>query len=172
MSDEIKPSSAKAAADDGKEITEPQTTEETADEKILRLEAELAEANSKYLRALAEQQNLIKRQSVEKDEFVKYANEEILSEFISVYDHLKLSIGSLPDNEKDSAWVKGVEYTVKQFKDLLNVNGVEEIKTVGEKFDHNTMEALEGQGEKVAKEIMPGYKLNGKVIRAARVALE
>jgi molecular chaperone GrpE len=146
--------------------------EETADEKILRLEAELAEANSKYLRALAEQQNLIKRQSAEKDEFVKYANEEILSEFISVYDHLKLSIGSLPDNEKASAWVKGVEYTIKQFKDLLNVNGVEEIKTVGEKFDHNIMEALEGQGEKVAKEIMAGYKLNGKVIRAARVLLE
>jgi molecular chaperone GrpE len=151
---------------------EPQTTEETADEKILRLETELKDANEKYLRVLAEEQNLIKRQTIEKEEFVKYANEEVLSEFISVYDHLKLSIGSLPENEKESAWVKGVEYTVKQFKDLLAVNGVEEIKTTGEKFDPNTMEAVEGQGEKVQKEIMAGYKLNGKVIRAARVVLE
>jgi molecular chaperone GrpE len=148
-----------------------QETEETLEEKLIRLEAELAEANAKYLRALAEQQNIVKRQATEKEEFIKYANQEIIEEFVTVYDHLKLSIGSLPDNEKESAWVKGVEYTVKQFKDLLNVNGVEEIKTVGEKFDPSTMEALEGQGEKVTKEIMPGYKLNGKVIRAARVTL-
>jgi molecular chaperone GrpE len=146
--------------------------EESADEKILRLETELKDANDKYLRVLAEEQNLIKRQTLEKEEFVKYANQEVLSEFLMVYDHLKLSIGSLPENEKASAWVKGVEYTVKQFKDLLSVNGVDEIKTAGEKFDPNTMEAVEGQGEKVAKEIMAGYKLNGKVIRAARVTLE
>jgi molecular chaperone GrpE len=146
--------------------------EETADEKILRLEAELKDANEKYLRVLAEEQNLIKRQSLEKDEFVKYANQEIISEFIGVYDHLKLSIGSLPEAEKCSAWVQGVEYTVKQFKDLLSVNGVEEIKTIGEKFNPAEMDAIDGKGEKVAKEIMPGYKLNGKVIRAARVVLE
>jgi molecular chaperone GrpE len=158
---EIKSAAAEAMAD----------KEETTDEKIIRLEIELADANNNYLRALAEQQNLVKRQAAEKEEFIRYANEEIISEFLTVYDHLKLSIGSLPDNEKESAWVKGVEYTVKQFKDLLEVNGVEEIKTTGEKFNHNTMEAMEGEGEKVAKEIMAGYKLNGKVIRAARVVL-
>jgi molecular chaperone GrpE len=173
MSDE-KSSSAKAMEDKEK------NKEESAEEKILCMETELKDSNDKYLRALAEMQNLIKRQTVEKEEFVKYANQEVLSEFLMVYDHLKLSIGSLPENEKASAWVKGVEYTVKQFKDLLSVNGVEEIKTTGEKFDPNTMEAVEGPstssgqaaGEKVAKEIMAGYKLNGKVIRAARVTLE
>jgi molecular chaperone GrpE len=89
-----------------------------------------------------------------------------------VYDHLKLSISSLPEAEKNNNWVKGVELTIRQFHDLLIVNGVEEIKTTGDKFDPNTMEAVEGKGEKVLKEIMAGYKLNGKVIRAARVALE
>jgi molecular chaperone GrpE len=145
--------------------------EETVEEKVLRLEAELADANNNYLRALAEQQNLVKRQIAEKDEFVKYANQEIISEFLMVYDHLKMSINFLPEAEKANAWVKGVEMTIKQFKDLLSVNGVEEIKTIGEKFDPNTMEAIEGSGEKVAKEIMAGYKLNGKVLRAARVSV-
>jgi molecular chaperone GrpE len=158
--------------DQKEEILATQATEESADEKILRLETELKDANEKYLRVLAEEQNLIKRQSLEKEEFVRYANQEIITEFISVYDHLKLSIGSLPDNEKASAWVQGVEYTVKQFKDLLSVNGVDEIKTAGVEFNPAEMEAIEGVGEKVAKEIMPGYKLNGKVIRAARVTLE
>jgi molecular chaperone GrpE len=154
------------------EVEENSAKGETAEEKILRLEAELKDANDKYLRVLAEEQNLIKRQSIEKEEFVKYANQEIISEFISVYDHLKLSISSLPEGEKGNAWVTGVVLTIKQFKDLLNVNGVEEIKTLGEKFNPAEMEAIDGAGEKVAKEIMPGYKLSGKVIRAARVVLE
>jgi len=145
---------------------------ETVDEKILRLEAELKDANDKYLRALAEMQNFIKRQTKEKEDFMKYANEEVISEFLTVYDHLKLSLVHADEKVKDSAWAKGVEYTVRQFHDLLIVNGVEEIKTVGEKFNPAEMEAIEGTGEKVAKEIMPGYKLNGKVIRAARVVLE
>lgn len=171
MSDE------KEIKDDEEKINEEPAGEEkpqanSPEEKILLLESENKELGDKYFRILAEMQNLIKRQAKEKEDFVKYANEEIISEFITVYDHLKLSIGALPENEKESAWVKGVEYTIKQFKDLLNVNGVEEIKTVGEKFDPNTMEALEGGGEKVAKEISAGYKLNDKVIRAARVALE
>jgi molecular chaperone GrpE len=153
------------------EKVEPQTEEENLEEKILRLEAEVNDANDKYLRCLAEQQNLIKRQTTEKEEFIRYANQEIISEFLMVYDHLKLSINSLPEAEKSSAWVKGVEYTVKQFKEILKVNGVEEIKTVGEKFDPNKMEAVEGEGETVAKEIMAGYILNEKVIRAARVIL-
>jgi molecular chaperone GrpE len=154
------------------EVEKSNAKSETSDEKIVRLELELKDANDKYLRALAEQQNLVKRQATEKEEFVKYANQEIISEFLMVFDHLKLSIGSLPEAEKKNAWVVGVELTLKQFKDLLSVNGVEEIKTVGEKFNPAEMEAIDGAGEKVAKEIMPGYKLSGKVIRAARVVLE
>jgi molecular chaperone GrpE len=178
MSEE-KSSSAKASEDKEK-TTEPQVAEETADEKILRLETELKDANDKYLRALAEQQNLVKRQAAEKEDFVRYANQEVISEFLMVYDHLKLSLVHADEQIKKSAWAQGVEYTVKQFKDLLAVNGVEEIKTTGEKFNPAEMEAVEGPstssgqatGEKVAKEIMAGYKLNGKVIRAARVTLE
>jgi molecular chaperone GrpE len=153
-------------------IEDAKPQEESMEEKILRLEAELKDVNDKYLRALAEMQNFIKRQTKEKEDFMKYANEEVISEFLTVYDHLKLSLVHADEKVKDSAWAKGVEYTVRQFHDLLIVNGVEEIKTVGEKFNPAEMEAVEGSGEKVAKEIMPGYKLNGKVIRAARVVLE
>ena len=159
-----------------KEIKKDEVVEEvkaeSCEEKILRLETELKDANDKYLRALAEQQNLIKRQTIEKDEFVKYANQEIITEFLMVYDHLKLSLAHADEKIKGTAWAQGVELTLKQFKDLLAVNGVEEIKTVGEKFNPAEMEAIEGKGEKVAKEIMAGYKLSGKVIRAARVVLE
>jgi len=123
----------------------------------------------KYKLALADYQNLIKQNTKDKESFVKFALSDFLQELLPVYDHLKMSLATLPDNEKESAWVKGVEYVLKQFKDLLEARGVMEIKTVGEKFDHNTMEALEGEGEKVVKEVMSGYTLNGRTIRPAKV---
>lgn len=126
----------------------------------------------KYKRALADYQNLLKQSQKEKAEFVKYALDDFLQDLLPVYDHLQMSLSSLPENEQDSAWVKGVEYVLKQFKDLLSARGVEQIKVVGEDFDHNLMEAVEGEGEVVDKEIRPGYTLHGKVIRAAKVSVK
>lgn len=126
----------------------------------------------KYKRALADYHNLIKQNDKDKQEFVKYAINDFLQEILPVYDHLKMSLISLSDDESKSPWVEGVKHVLKQFKDVLKNKGIEEIKTVGEKFDHNTMEAVEGKGEKVKKEIMPGYRLNGRVIRPARVIVE
>lgn len=125
----------------------------------------------KYKLALADYQNLLKKTAADKTEFAKYAISDFLEEIIPVYDHLKMSLSGLPVEEESSAWVTGVKYVLKQFNDILLARGVEEIKTVGEKFDHNTMEALEGEGETVSREIMPGYKLNGRLIRAAKVVV-
>lgn len=126
----------------------------------------------KYKLALADYQNLLKATILEKKEFVKYAISDLLQDIIPVYDHLKMSLNNLPAEEENSAWVKGVKYVLKQFKEVIEARGVEEIKTVGEKFDHNIMEALEGTGEIVVKEVMAGYKLNGRLFRAAKVIVE
>jgi molecular chaperone GrpE len=132
-------------------------------------EGEDLDPEDKYKRALADYQNLLKQTAQEKQEFIKYAVSELLEEILPVYDHLKLSLRDLPETETGSAWVQGVKYVLKQFQDILASHGVTEIKTVGEKFDHNTMEALDGQGDKVIKEIMSGYTLNGRLLRAAKV---
>lgn len=126
----------------------------------------------KYKRALADYHNLLKQSAKDKEEFVKFAVGDFIQDILPVYDHLKMSVSSLPDSEKASAWVQGVEYVLRQFKEILGARGVAEIKTVGEKFDHNLMEALEGTGERVAKEVMPGYTLHGRVVRAAKVVVE
>lgn len=136
--------------------------------KILEL-TEVGSFENKYKLALADYQNLLKKTAADKTDFAKYAISDLLEDIIPVYDHLKMSLQSLPAEEENSAWVIGVKYVLKQFKDNLATRGVEEIKTVGEKFDHNTMEALEGEGELVTKEVMAGYKLNGRLIRAAKV---
>jgi len=126
----------------------------------------------KYKRALADYQNLLKTTAQEKKDFAKYAIGDLLQDIIPVYDHLKMSLQNLPAEEEGSAWVQGVKYVLKQFKDVIEARGVEEIKTVGEKFNHDTMEALEGAGDLVVREIMSGYKLNGRLFRAAKVVVE
>lgn len=138
--------------------------------KILEL-SKLDSFENKYQMALADYQNLLKKTAADKTEFAKYAISDLLEDIIPIYDHLKMSLQGLPAEEENSAWVIGVKYVLKQFKDSLASRGVEEIKTVGEKFDHHTMEALEGEGELVVKEVMPGYKLNGRLIRAAKVVV-
>ncbi len=125
----------------------------------------------KYKRALADYQNLLKRTADEKQEFAKYANEQLLHDILPVYDNLKISLLHIDEQAQCNGWAAGIKYVVKQFKDALNGLGIEEIETVGKKFDPHTMEAVEGKGEKVKKELKAGYKLNGKVIIAAKVKL-
>jgi len=129
----------------------------------------------KYLRALADYQNLLKQTAKEKMEFTVFANEQMLKEILPVYDHLKLAIEH-HNGESTDDWLKGVEHVVKQFKDALVKVGVEEIKVKEEKFDHNLMEAIGSEETedksldgKVAKQVKAGYRLNGKVIEAAKV---
>ncbi len=124
---------------------------------------------NKYLRALADYQNLLKQTAKDREDFVKYAVSDFLQDLLPVYDHLKLSLSGLSSEESQNPWAVGVTHVLKQFKDILEAQGVTEIKTVGEQFDHDTMEAIDGEGTMVKQEIMPGYKLNSRVIRPAKV---
>lgn len=139
-------------------------------------EAEKHELEHRYKTALADYQNLLKQTAKDKQEFAKYANEQLIHEFLPVYDHLKLSLAHIDAAAEKSNWLVGVQYVIKQFQEVLAKHGVTEIKTVGEKFDHQTMEAIGSEpteeaekDDTVAKEIKAGYLLSGKVISPARV---
>lgn len=132
----------------------------------------------KYMRALADYQNISKQTAKEKQEFAKYANEQLIMEMLPVYDNLKISLEHIDEETLKKGWAEGIKYVIKQFGDVFKNLGIEEIKTEGEKFDHNTMEAVsqettedEKKDALVAKQLSAGYKLNGRVIKAARVAV-
>ena len=127
---------------------------------------------SKYLRALADYQNLLKQTAKEKQDFAKYALTDFLHNVLPVYDHLKMSMNGLSEKESQNPWAEGVRHVLKQFRQVLADHGIEEIETADQVFDHETMEAVDGSGETVAQEVMPGYKLNGKVIRPAKVIVK
>lgn len=132
-----------------------------------------------YKRALADYQNLRKQTEAEKQEFVKYANENLLSEILPAYSHLNTALVHA-GNEKNgqNGLEEGLRHVVKQFEEVLSRFGVEMIRTKNEKFDHLTMEALDKKATSdkdmdgmVAEEMKPGFILNGKVIEPAKVAV-
>jgi molecular chaperone GrpE len=105
-----------------------------------------------------------KKNEVEKmGELVKYANEDLILKIIPILDNLYLAANHIKD--------EGLTQIKKQLEDFLKKEGIEAIETVGKKFDPNTMEAVEGDGDTVAEETQRGYVMSGKIIRVAKVKI-
>lgn len=106
-------------------------------------------------------------------QLVKYANEEIIIKLLPVLDNLCLAAGHIKD--------PGINQIKKQLEDFLAKEGIEAIKTIGEKFDPNAMESIGEveadrargsiQSGAVAEEIQRGYTMHGKLIRPAKVKI-
>src|SRR3989338_5330096 len=107
-------------------------------------------------------------------QLVKYANEELILKIITILDNFYLAEKHIPENNE---FKDGFTQIKKQLYDFLSKEGIEAIKTIGEKFDPNTMEAVEeivvsptyNNPGTVANEVQRGYTMHGKVIRPAKV---
>lgn len=97
------------------------------------------------------------------EEFVKYANEDLILEVIDLVDDIEIAAKEVPGI--------GLEHVVKKFHDLFKKYGVEKVE-VGDKFDPNLHEAVETEKEgKKLKEVRTGYVMRDKLIRPARVKI-
>jgi len=134
-------------------------------------------------RCMADFENFKKRQSELQVENLKYANQAMIMDIIPVIDNFHASTDHIPEESEKSPWVIGIMYIQKQLEKVLSDNGVEEIPAkVGDKFNPEIHEAVKDAGEettkkdelkhKIKKVALKGYKLNGRVIRAARVIVE
>ncbi len=139
------------------------------------LDGLVEEYKNKWLRAVADYQNLKKETVKQKEEWIKFANAGLILELLPVVNHFKEALKHIPKEEKELDWVKGIIQIKKQMDDFLAKLDIEEIKTVGEKFDPELHEAVsqkevEDQEEgMIIEEVQPGYTMNGKVIEAAKV---
>ena len=133
--------------------------------QIELLKKEIEEWKGKYLRALADYQNLEKRVGEERQHQIKYAAEKIIYELLDVYDTLEKVEKHIND--------QGLRLGIKSFWMVLAENGITRIEVIGKKFDPHLMECVEvveseKEGE-VVEEVRAGYKLEDKVIRVAQV---
>lgn len=125
---------------------------------------EVEEWKNKYLRALADYQNLEKRTHTEKEETRKFAVQIFLARFLPVADTLAKAQQHLSDS--------GLGLALKELDALLSEFGVEKIETMGKAFNPHEMECIEvvaGNDNEVVNELLPGYRLHGKVLRVAQV---
>ena len=119
-----------------------------------------------WKRALADYHNLVKRVDADKKDFVTYATANIMAKLLPTLDILELAAAHSQD--------QGVQMAVKQFKDVLAGEGLQEISPeVGDVYDHSLYECLEtlpGEPDNTLAEIITkGYKINNYVIRPAKV---
>ena len=148
--------------------------EKELNEQISKLKDELEDVKDRHTRLIAEFDNLKKRSAKEREALYNSIIGDIMSSLLPVIDNLEKATEA---ESKDEEYKKGIELVLKQFKDVLNANGVKEIEAVGQPFDPELHEAVsmiqdENFGEKVvAQEYRKGYMIGNKVIRHSMVVV-
>ncbi len=133
-------------------------------------------SDDKYVRLLAEFQNYKRRTAKEKTDIRTYANEKIAGDLLPVMDNFERALATNAGDDPE-AYAKGMAMIFDQLKTALNNVGVKEVEALGEDFDptrHNAVmhsESEEYEEGKVCMVLQKGYELNGKIIRAAMVAV-
>ena len=148
------------------------TSEPTAEERILALEAALEDAKASVLYIKAEGENIRRRAMDDIDKARKFALEKFSNELLAVKDSLDAAV--LIEATDVQSYKDGIAITIKQLSSVFEKFNIVEINPIGEKFDpnkHQAISMLEGAGEPntVTTVLQKGYTLNDRVLRPALV---
>jgi molecular chaperone GrpE len=148
-----------------------------AAEDVAELRRELAEKQDRLLRVLAEMDNLRRRTQRERDEYLRYANEQLLRDFIPALDNLARALEAARRAAGAETVVQGVELIQRELLRVLERAGVTRYSALGARFDPTRHEATarvvnpNAEPDTVVAEILPGYLLHDRVLRPAQVAV-
>jgi molecular chaperone GrpE len=137
-------------------------------------EARATEQKDLYFRALAELENVRKRAAREVEQAHKFALEKFAGELLAVKDSLELAIANGPQADA-KALLEGSEATLKLLARAFEKSGIEEVDPAGQPFNPDLHEAMVAQESgdvppnNVLHVIQKGYRLNGRLLRPARV---
>lgn len=171
-------------------MVQKETNIENLKKQLVECEKKTAEYLAGWQRARADFLNYKKEEMERIEQFLKYGVEEFILKILPIVDNFELAEKKLPENSKvdelrssppfadtrvNDENIRGLLLIKKQIQDFLKNHGVEEIKAAGEKFDPNFHEATEQVDLKdkepgiVVEEIQKGYKINGRLLRPAKV---
>jgi molecular chaperone GrpE len=128
------------------------------------LQKQIDELKNKYLRALADYQNLERRTAEDRDQTRIRASEFIIQRLLPVVDTFKRASEHLKDT--------GLDLAFKELAAVLDEQGVKRIDVVGKPFNPHEMECVEvvvGEDGIVIEEALPGYRIRDHVLRVAQV---
>jgi molecular chaperone GrpE len=154
MDKKIMPDTAEEPVLEDQEIIEPEEKAEPKDE-----------FKEKYLRALADYQNLEKRVARQQEERSKDAQKQLITGLLPILDSMEQAEMFVKD--------KGLSMVRDQFAQFLKNKGVEEIDIEGQEYDPHTAEAIdivEGPKDNIVVEVLrKGYMFSGSLVRPAQV---
>ena len=161
-----------------KEENNQEAQEETAETKLVKSEAEVADLKDRLLRQMAEFDNYRKRTMKEKAEIILNGSAGVVTDILPVIDDLERAIANSAKSEDYNALKEGVELIYNKLMHILEQKGLQKISPKNEPFDTDFHEAIamipapdeESKG-KVLDCAIDGYKLNDKVLRHAKVAV-
>lgn len=143
------------------------------DEKVKKLEEELAAQKDKYMRLAAEYDNYRKRTANEKLSLYDDATAKAVTELLPVADSVRMALDNLAN--ADPEIVKGIELISNQLDKSFEKLKIESFGKIGDEFDpnlHNAISKVENEelGENtIAQVFQTGYKIGDKIIRHAMV---
>jgi len=169
---------AENAEDQGKNWPD----EADLDHKITELEAQLAESRDQLLRKAADFENFRKRMNQEKQNAIEFANQTLLLDIIPIIDDFQRAIQSaeasteLTELPAGKAMLDGITMIEKRLMGQLESKwGLKRFNSAGEPFDPNRHEAMmmekspDVEEPVVQEDLIKGYTLKDRVIRAAKV---
>lgn len=128
-----------------------------------------------WKRAKADYINFKKDTEKQNQELIQFANAALIVQILPIFEHFKKALAHIPKEQAESGWVMGIINIKKQFVDFLKKLGVEEIKTVGEKFNPSLHEAASHEEKEgfetdvIFEEVESGYTLYGQLLKPAKV---
>ena len=165
---------------DSDNMSDPKEKIAKLKEKIKKLTAEKDEYMNGWQRERADFVNFKKRNEKERKEYIKFANENLLEEMLTVLESFDMAFmnkeqwNAVPEN-----WRVGVEYIHSQLVKVLDDNGLKEfVPKIGDSFDvklHvaeevSPIDTIEKDG-KILEIKKKGYTMNGKIIIAPKVVV-
>jgi len=164
------------------EVAEEQSDkkEEAEEEKdpLKEAEAQIADLKDKYLRQVAEFDNYRKRTLKERAELILNGGEKTITALLPVIDDMERAIANGEKTDDPQVLREGMQLIYQKLMKALEAQGVSKITTEDADFDtslHEAVALVPGMGDdkkgKVIDCMAPGYKLNDKVIRYAKVAV-
>ena len=151
------------------------------DGDLQQLQAEKADLQDKLLRALAEAQNVRRRAQQDVERERKFGIERFAKDMLSVADNLGRALSALPDGNAIAPALKnvivGVQATERELQSVLERHGITRVEALGKPFNaefHQAMMEVEDPSVPagtVVQELIPGYLIAGRLLRAAMVAV-
>ena len=146
-----------------KEIAKEASLDEKLVSKIEELKNEVNIAHEREKRSLADYQNLLRRTQEQRQRLVKSANKQLVQVLLPSLENLDRAAQQIDDS--------GLKMVINQLWSSLEDLGLQKIEAKGQKFDLDTMEVVDrqGEGETVIQVVSQGYRLGDEVVQHAKV---